>query len=112
MKMQAVDAAVRILEAEDITCAFGVPGPRDQSAAARNPEGATIGRCALATDVRRNHTHGRRAAGRATEARSAQDASFWPMLPTTMMRWWPPISVPSFVVLAMISSVREVLIDI
>jgi hypothetical protein len=27
MKMQAVDAAVRILEAEGITCAFGVPGP-------------------------------------------------------------------------------------
>lgn len=27
MKMRAVDAAVRILEAEGITCAFGVPGP-------------------------------------------------------------------------------------
>jgi tartronate-semialdehyde synthase len=27
MKMQAVDPAVRILEAEGITCAFGVPGP-------------------------------------------------------------------------------------
>jgi hypothetical protein len=39
--MQAVDPAVRILEAVGITCAFGVPGPRAQSAAARNPEGAT-----------------------------------------------------------------------
>jgi glyoxylate carboligase len=27
MKMQAVDPAVRILEAKGITCAFGVPGP-------------------------------------------------------------------------------------
>jgi len=42
MKIRAVDAAARILEAEGITCAYGVPG------AAINPQPLGIQKARLA----------------------------------------------------------------